>query len=48
MLEHIERMTSLMPVGMRHKIEPLLEALTILREVENPDERAGVFGLARR
>ncbi|MFW5968716.1 MAG: hypothetical protein ACOCV2_14425, partial [Persicimonas sp.] len=36
MLEHIERMTSLMPIKMRQKIEPLLEALTILREVENP------------
>ncbi len=36
MMEHIERMTSLMPRRVRTKMEPLLEALSILREVKNP------------
>lgn len=36
MLEHVERMTGLMPLTIRQKIEPIIEALSILKEVENP------------
>jgi hypothetical protein len=37
MLNHIEKMTDLMPKKIRRKIEPLLEALSILREIKNPN-----------
>ncbi len=36
MLDHVERMTGLMPLKIRRKVEPLLEALSILQEVKNP------------
>jgi hypothetical protein len=36
MMNRIEKMTHLMPVNMRRKVEPVLEAIGMLQEIQNP------------
>jgi hypothetical protein len=36
MMNRIEKMTHLMPVAMRRKVEPVLEAIGMLQEIQNP------------